>query len=193
MSSKLSKLRFQYAYLKLEEEETKEICHKADTEMKEYIIKKHPDYYKKIYDSIGAQQPKSQQLLLETEEVFTENKDKYCKNKELKSLYRKIAKKTHPDRNNGNSDLFIKSVRAYAENNLGDMLEVANDAKVDIPKVLLSEAITLLEDNIKEVEKKIDTHKKTTAWSWHKSNSNEEKETIVTNILKHLGVKTNET
>lgn len=182
MSTTFKKLRHQYSYLKLEEKEVRDICSETDKKMKQYISKVYPEYYKKIYNILGSSGP-----ILDVDSKPEENKDKKTKSNELKSLYRKIAKKTHPDKKTGNSTLFEQSARAYSENNLGDLLEIASDANVSIPKDLLTNAVTLLEDNISSIEDKIKHHKSTTAWSWYKSKNDEDKKVIIINILKHIG------
>ena len=72
MSKKFKKLCLQYSYLKMEEEETQNICASMT-----------------IYHFM----PNGQPVVLISEGEPQENKEEANKNKDLKNLYREIAKK----------------------------------------------------------------------------------------------------
>ena len=53
---------------------------------------------------------------------------------------------------------------------------------------LSPESVILLSENIKTLSEGIDSKKKTASWAWYNSQTEEEKVTIIKNILLHKGI-----
>jgi hypothetical protein len=205
MSRKFKKLTLQYSFLKLEKEEVEEICHKQEKELHDYMLKNHPEYYEKKQDSKSTKNKETENVTeplnnhekedtnyedckTELSDEIDVNKD-IVKNKDLKKLYRKIAAKTHPDKigNDKHAGIFSAAARAYENNNLAILLDIASGLNIEISE-LSPESIKLLENNIVYLSGEINKMKSSTGWAWHKANTKEEKQKIINIILKQRGV-----
>ena len=105
----------------------------------------------------------------------------------FKDLYRKIAKKTHPDKtkNDAQSEAMLKkAMKAKDEHDLFTMFDICSDLGIDTPRVT-KKHVKLLETVIKEKEEKILNIKKTDAWIWHES-PQEIKNNIEQKIIEFL-------
>ncbi len=192
MSKKIKKLTLQYAYMQIELEEVKEVCLKVEKEMREYMEKYHPQEYKAFYD------PPIEPIT--SEEIKPENIDKEedsedhplppspSKNKDLKTLYRKIAEKTHPDKTGDNqyTATFSKAAEAYADNDLATLLDLAGRLNIELLE-LSESSIALLEQNVKKLAMEIHQRKQTSAWAWSQCKSDEEKDSIIQQIIAMKG------
>jgi hypothetical protein len=169
---KTKKLILEYSYLNLEKEEVTQICSEVEKEMKDYIMKNYPDEYDIIYNQTT---PES-----EEEEEPENNPDFVPKSKELKKLYHRITKKTHPDKtgNDDYSSVFSDAVKAYKDNDLGRLLEIASQINIELGS-LSKEALKLLEKNVDSVKKEIHTKKNTVAWAWNIDSSDEARKYLI--------------
>jgi hypothetical protein len=89
----------------------------------------------------------------------------------FKDLYRKIAKKTHPDKTDNNEDgerILKKAMKAKDEHDLFALFDICDDLEIASPTVTKSH-IKLLENTIKDKEEKIAGIQKLDAWIWHES------------------------
>ena len=176
MSRKFKKLSLQYSFLKLEKEEVEEISAEAAIDLERSYREKHGEFKfkpKETKKEINTQ-PESES------EPKTENNGEKYKNKDLKRLYRKIASATHPDKtgNVDKSPIFDKAARAYENNNLAQMLDIAGGLNIEILE-LSQESIILLENNIKNIVNDISTLKGQTAWHWANAKTDEDKNKIL--------------
>ena len=181
----------------MEKEDVFEICEKMEPKLKEYMEKHYPSAYRE-YFSKAPQEPikpkeESPKVALsepdnDLDEVPLEPAEP--KNKDLKMIYRKIVEKTHPDKTGDNSqaDLFSEAARAYENNNMGKLIEIAAKTKVDIPDIG-EESIYILEDNIRKIQEEIKHKKATTAWGWYRSKNDKQKEDIIKAIFASRGIK----
>ena len=181
MSRQFKKLSLQYSYLKMEVKDIKDICISVEEEIRSYMENNYPEHYKGFFADDSK--------VLKKEPTENETNESKIKNKDLKKLYRKIASKIHPDKTSDEkeSELFTQAAKAYSENDVGKILEIAALIDVDVLE-LSSDTISLLQNNINKVYKEIETRKKSSAWFWHHANTEEEKLTIIKHILKSKGI-----
>jgi hypothetical protein len=201
MPNKFKKLTLQYAYLRLEKEEVDEACLSIEGEIRSYMEKHYCEAYRSIYGpplepvSPPIVEPKEEKEIeeeeLKEEELKEEQEPAVPKNKDIKTLYRRIAEKTHPDRAGSNdyAELFSQAAEAYAHNDIARLLEIAGVANIELIE-LSDESLSLLKNNIETISKDIDMKKQTAAWVWYNAESDEQRENIVKNILKHHGIQT---
>ena len=195
MSRKFQKLTLQYAFLKLEKEEVEEICENKEKELQEYMRTHHPEIYenKKATTENKKESTKKEQskedkkknnMDLEESIEYNDTPDSIPKNKDLKTLYRKIITKTHPDKIGSEkySNLFNSAARAYEENNLAKLLEIAGVLNIELLE-LSSDSLLLLKENIKSLSSKINNLKQSVSWAWHLAKTEEQKQKIVTFVI----------
>ena len=102
----------------------------------------------------------------------------------VKDIYRKLAKKTHPDVSRDTDDTEFKEIqRAYSENDISALLSAANRHNVTIE--LTEEDAEILKKRIRNQKKKIQELKGTVRWAWALSNKSSE---IRKNVLISMGV-----
>lgn len=170
---KTKKLILEYSYLNLEKEEVTQACFDTEKEIKNYIMKHYPEEHDIIYSQITPEpQPEADD---------SEDKTDFIpKNKELKKLYHRITKKTHPDKtgNDDYSSIFSDAVKAYKDNNLGRLLEIASQLNIELGS-LSKGALNLLEKNVDSVKKEIHTKKSTVAWAWSQDSSDEARKHLI--------------
>jgi hypothetical protein len=185
---KFRRLTLQYAYLKVEEEEIDEVCKDVEKDIRTYLQEHYPDHYNSFFDP----PEKPEEPIKETgQDTRPEPEEKPAapKNKDLKKLYRKIAENTHPDKtgNNQYADLFSEAARAYDQNDIGKLLEIAGNLNIELLELSPS-SILLLENNIKTLSLEIHNKKNTVAWSWSKSSTDEEKDKLIAMVFKKKGI-----
>ncbi len=188
MSRKIKRLTLQYSYLVLEKEEVDEICAEVEPQLREYMEKYYPEHYDTFY-SISEEPTAPKEIEDEEDEEAEDKEPEIPKNKDLKKLYRKIASKSHPDKADNDEDaaLFSKAAKAYKENDLATMLDIAGLLNLEIVE-LSPESIFLLSENIKTLSDGINNKKKTASWVWHQSETEEQKVAIIKMILLSKGV-----
>jgi hypothetical protein len=183
MSRKFKKLTLQYAFLKLEKEEVKEICENQEKELHKYMKENHPEYYKQ-----KNIEPKPEVHAAEEDTPKDIPTSEVIKNKDLKKLYRRIASKTHPDKISDEQydGIFSAAARAYEDDNLAQLLEIAGGLNIEVSE-LSAESVALLENNISSLNKDIINMKSSTGWAWHKAKNPKERKAIIDFLLKHKG------
>ena len=92
----------------------------------------------------------------------------------FKSLYRKIAVQTHPDKNRNKEnarEIYESATVAKKEGNLQELLDAGKkiDIKLDIKDITLEE-LELLESNITQLSDKVNKIKNSYPWVWFHSN-----------------------
>jgi len=186
---KFKRLTLQYAYLKIENEEIDEVCKDVEKDIRTYLQEHYPDHYNSFFDPPEKPEEPTKEVEQDTKPE-PEEKPAAPKNKDLKKLYRKIAENTHPDKtgNNQYADLFSEAARAYDQNDIGKLLEIAGNLNIELLE-LSPDSILLLENNIKTLSLEIHNKKNTVAWSWSKSSTDEEKDKLIAMVLKNKGFK----
>ena len=180
MSKEIKKLTFQYAYISLEKEEVDEICTSVEGEIRAYIEKNYPDQFNRMFDEKNQKEIKEENSFSEPEEEY-EIPQKEIKNKGLKKVYRKIAAKIHPDKAEGDSDLFSEAAKAYEKDNMIKLIEIAASINIEIT-TLMPETIELIKINIKDLSDHTNKQKSTIAWAWYNGNE-EERKMLIENLF----------
>lgn len=112
------------------------------------------------------------------------------KPKVLQTIYRSIAKKTHPDicEDEELHEMFREAQEAYDQLDWIKIISIANKLDLDIPE--LPEDIELLiEENIENANKKIKKMKNTISWVWSDAVDKEENSSeLRANIRMQLGI-----
>ena len=185
---KFRRLTLQYAYLKVEEEEIDEVCKDVEKDIRTYLQEHYPDHYNSFFDPPEKPEEPTKEVEQDTKPE-PEEKPAAPKNKDIKKLYRKIAENTHPDKtgNNQYADLFSEAARAYDQNDIGKLLEIAGNLNIELLELSPS-SILLLENNIKTLSLEIHNKKNTVAWSWSKSSTDEEKDKLIAMVFKNRGI-----
>ena len=179
MSLNSKKIRLKYSYLQCDLEETESICHKMELEIRKFLQEHYPKYFNKWYSN------KIQEV--QHEDHSSSKKEVEPKPKELKKIYHKIASVIHPDnQEDGDTELFKKAAKAYENNNVSQLLEVASEKNIEIPE--MSEAsVLLMDEKNKEIEREIEKLKNTVAWKWNSANTEEDKHYIIKVVLELKG------
>lgn len=99
--------------------------------------------------------------------------------KKLKKIYKEIVKKTHPDKINSEVylDMYIKSKKAYEENNIIDLYSICIDLKIDFDYD--DNDIKSMVEIINDKKDKLKNLESSYLWLWVHSNDESEKEKIV--------------
>jgi hypothetical protein len=175
----LKKIIFQVSYLNAEQSEILYKCDSIDQEISDYIKQNYPEQYKEFIKPNETT----------TEPTIEEDNDSQlkCQNKDIKKLYRKIVELTHPDKAEDQEDIFREATRAYKEENLAMLLEIASELRIKIDE-LSDQSMKLVQENIQDLETKVEELKQSTAWAWHNCKSSEEKDMLARMILSYKGI-----
>ena len=101
----------------------------------------------------------------------------------FKKLYKKIARKLHPDLG-GDEKQFQEAAKAMEEKNFEKILDICDnhDILIEIDKEMLK----LLEKQISDTKEQIKKEKSTYSWSLYTCADDKCKDSVVKNFLKHL-------
>tara|TARA_R100000908_G_C3753824_1_gene148174 strand:+ start:78 stop:656 length:579 start_codon:yes stop_codon:yes gene_type:complete len=166
-----------------------------DEEIKQEVIDEYrPIFMKNLGKEmgIGEEEPDNPppQDNIEEKELVKLIKDEDLSDdskKRVKTMFREIMKKTHPDKVQSEElvDIYIKSKEAYESN---DILELSyNASKLNINIELSDLDIEILKDLIKIKIEKIESIEKSWLWLWYKAGTETEKN----NIIKLFYLKSN--
>lgn len=105
------------------------------------------------------------------------------KDPKIKTLYRIIAKSTHPDKVNDESlkELYIEATKAYENNSLYPIISICD--KLKIPFEISDEEINLLKEKVDSTKKRSDFLETTYTWQWHSSQDLNKKREIVLQFI----------
>lgn len=106
------------------------------------------------------------------------------KNPKVKSLYRVIAKTTHPDKVNDDNlkELYLEATKAYENNNLLPIISICD--KLKIPYEIDDEEFKFIKEQIESIRKRTNFLESTYTWQWYARPHIDEKNQIVLNFIK---------
>ena len=182
---KFKRLRKELQFVQSELEYVQEVLSEWHLIFEEY----HRDYCKRKeidLDQLNKQSSKKINQLIpkpvkkENGVVLYENQ----KDKEVfKKLYKKIARKLHPDLG-GDEKEFQEATTAMQEKNFEKILDICD--KHDILIEIDKEMLKLLEQQISDTKEQIKKEKSTYSWSLYSCADNKCKDNVVKKFLKHL-------
>lgn len=113
------------------------------------------------------------------EEVITESKPE-----KLKSLYRQIAKSTHPDKSSQENlkELYLDAQKAYESNDILQIMSICERLKIDYEISPIE--VDLVREEIKMKRDRISFLESTYTWKWFTENSVDKKNQIIINYLE---------
>ena len=109
--------------------------------------------------------------------------DKTVQNNTIKMLYKNLARKYHPDKNNNKNDEFIKINKAYETNDFLTLFIYSYECNFYNNEKINIELIDIIEEEIKKKENEINSIKNKVHWQWVSSNNDLEKE-LIHNYIK---------
>jgi hypothetical protein len=114
-----------------------------------------------------------------------------AESRDFKSVYRKLAKKLHPDMLSNDdprkleySNAFRKASMANKEGRWGELFDIVD--KYDIPLGEYEEAIDSIRHDIKRVKAVLDKEKSTFSWKLYESETEAQKVQVVKGFLRQL-------
>jgi len=106
------------------------------------------------------------------------------KNPKVKTLYRVIAKTTHPDKVNDDNlkELYLEATKAYENNNLLPIISICD--KLKIPYEVDEEEYDFIKEQIESIKKRTNFLESTYTWQWYVRPHIDEKNQVVLNFIK---------
>lgn len=120
----------------------------------------------------------------ENEEIKIEENDS-----KIRSLYRSIAKSTHPDKlkNESLKELYLEATNAYNNNNLLPILSICD--KLRIPYDVTDDETNLIKDEISNIRNKVSFLETTYTWQWYINNDENMRDEIILSYIKSRIIK----
>ena len=166
--SLINKYYFKIKYLLLEYDNILELDNKY---MREYLNKCGDQIENKLFDNNLVNTLESE--LISSEEKIIDN---------IKLLYKNLAKKLHPDKNNNDSKKFIIINEAYKKKDFLTLFIYSYENKFYNKNNINEELILNLDNEINKKEKDIDNIKNKIHWKW--ANSNDLEKEIINDYIK---------
>lgn len=107
---------------------------------------------------------------------------------EFKSLYRKIAVKTHPDKTKSKDTIVEKyqeASKAKKDNKIDKLVSIAKDLKINLNQMSYTD-IKAIESSIIDTEKKIQEIRASYIWAWVFSSNKERSNIIVRFVMNNV-------
>lgn len=117
-------------------------------------------------------------------EDLKEDKPKNNSNKNLKKIYREIAKNTHPDKVNDKilNEFYIKAGLMYDKNDLVGIYNICD--LLDIEYEIGEEELEILNHQINTLKERILFLESTFTWKWYNTDSDSIKDKIMLDYIK---------
>jgi hypothetical protein len=189
----INKLIRELEYVESDYEYKSEMIQSADAEFLisvNRLIDKHPDL-KKIYeDRIQQIHKKRIETVLSKSEYNLDQKQESDleittqeKDPKLKSIYRNIVKKTHPDKVNDEElkKIYIESTKFYENNDIISLYKVCD--KLQIEYDIEDTDFHLIQNQIQKIKEKVKFLESTFTWMWLNA-EDRKKEEIILNFVR---------
>ena len=167
----------------------------VDDEYKQQIISDYSSQFiSEINETAGIKEEKEEDgeiIPPEEKEIIKKINDEDLTDetkKRMKSMFREIMKKTHPDKVQSEElvDIYIKSKEAYETNDILGLCFYAN--KLNVIVELSDMEVEILKDMIKKKKEELETIEKSWLWLWYKAGTEQAKDNVVklyyNNVLK---------
>jgi len=181
-------------YLKKSFKIVKETAEKANILFNKYMVlhMESAELSKEaVASTIKVNTNNTEEKETEVTEVRTEFEKKE-KERFLKSAFKQIALRIHPDKLEKLSDfekgyklkLFEKATEAFQNDDFHDIIEISEELgiKIDPPT---KKQITMIKESNKKLEAKIDTLKRSVVWGWYHADG-QEREKIMEKYIAHV-------
>ena len=167
-----------YTILQLKSLKTKQSFLESNWEEKNYLfqLKVIPRFHQDFSEII----PESEKQL--------GNERKKRPRKIVNDIFKKLSTKLHPDKG-GDKELFQQANEAKENNNLSELLDIANEVNVRIEDT--EDMIPILQERNHITQNKIDMIEKSLAWQWYFYDDEEKEKAkpIFLDILKKIKIK----
>lgn len=160
---KIKRYLTQYDYLELELEETEYMFEQFNKQfLKEYYnIEEKPKIVPPPNDNSS---PIDEQTSTDIPEI---NIDDYEEDDiDLKKIYKLLSLKTHPDKKTGNKNDFQEIHKAFKQKNVLKLIKFCIKYNIPLDNIIFQKSLILFENNITDIQTKIQQFKQTLAWQW---------------------------
>ena len=169
----IKKLLLEYSYLLTDEELKDEIIDEYQPQFMESFLEKTSEVKKEVGDEKKREEPKPKEKQpikkkIEDDKLSDETR------KRLKTMFREIMKKTHPDKVNSEDlvHFYVLAKEAYEENNIVQLAFVAQQINVDVD--FGDEEIDFMKQLIKVKNDEVKGKETSWLWLWYKAEGQEE-------------------
>jgi len=150
-------------------------------DLKRIIDEKNNQRFANLNTQVISNIPIEEPIDITTSEelVITDNKPT-----KLKSLYRQIAKSTHPDKNDQDNlkEVYILAQKAYESNDLIQILSICDSLKISYEVTM--EEFSMIKEEIDIKKKRINFLESTYTWKWFQEPQEDEKNRIILHYLE---------
>jgi hypothetical protein len=180
------RLRLEYRFKKAELEEVEEKNTDYASEFREFFA--HEMRLLNPEPQISSDVPNEEDIHIEPELTDEELKS-HNQSKGMKTLYRKIIEKTHPDKigNEDHREEFQQATEAYKDNNAAELINIADDLGLETPE-LDEETIEGYKKGIDIVSNKVKHTTDTFSWVWGEADTEEKKQQLKSVFYVYWGI-----
>jgi Rieske Fe-S protein len=167
----------------------------TEIEYKEEVLHLQEKKFFEMVEKVLNENTELKELYLKRTNKVVSKSESISKDKEdeedsvdenVKNVYRKIAKITHPDVVDDPriNELYIKAKEKYQDNDIFALYKICNDLGIEYE--LKQEDKELLKNSIKDYEERIKFIEKSYTWSWFKGNEKVKNKLIIEYIKNHI-------
>ena len=145
----------------------------------EELNEKHETRVSKILS-----QPKFSDLKNDEQGLLVLSQEKKEEKKKFHHLFKQVAKATHPDKHEGTMLDFKAASAAYQGGDWAMLLQIAEEYNI-VPQDL-GEVLPVMKEEAERLRKTIENNKAMYSWKFQECETEQCKENLVKNFLKHL-------